>query len=168
MSVARHALTDVLLTARKNVQVPSQRADEWVMQEFEHSPQPDHKQSVRKVTLPSGKTIDVISFDELPASPASPADLHVCPDCRSELVYPVAWEEAGRTSWEVSLRCPNCEWTLTSVYDEDTIQRFDATLDCGTEALVADLRQLTRANMEHDVERFVAALGAGHVLPEDF
>ncbi|HUR87155.1 MAG TPA: hypothetical protein VMY78_17640 [Solirubrobacteraceae bacterium] len=161
------------------------------MQEFEQSPQPDHKQYVRKVTLPSGKTIEVISFEDVPpttadasgdaanapavaATPADEAagtvqaDLHVCPSCNSHLVYPVAWEEAGRTSWEVSLRCPNCEWNHTGVFGEDAIQRFDETLDLGTEALVADLRKLTRANMEDDVTRFVAAIEAGFVLPEDF
>ena len=60
--------------------------------------------------------------------------------------------------WEVSLRCPNCEWAVTDTFDEELIQRFDETLDRGTEALVADLRKLTRANMEDDVERFIAAL----------
>ena len=159
------------------------------MQEFEQSPQPDHKQYVRKVTLPSGKTIEVISFEDVPPTPADAvagaenvagaapadeaaaavvADLHVCPSCNSHLVYPTAWQEAGRTSWEVSLRCPNCEWTHTDVFGEDEIQRFDETLDLGTEALVADLRKLTRANMEDDVARFVAAISAGFVLPEDF
>ena len=135
------------------------------MQEFEHSPQPDHKQYIRKVILPSGKTIEVVSFDDL--APAG-TDLHACPECRSELVYPIAWEEADRTSWEVTLRCPNCEWGVTGIFEEETIQRFDDTLDRGTEALVADLRQLARANMEEDVERFMAAIYAGYVLPEDF
>jgi hypothetical protein len=136
------------------------------MQEFENSPAPDHKQYVRKVVLPSGKTIEVISFEDV-ATPAE-VDIHVCPECSSELVYPVAWEEADRCRWEVSLRCPNCEWQTTDIYEEAAIQRFDETLDRGTEALVADLRKLTRANMEEDVERFVTALTAGHVLPEDF
>ena len=135
------------------------------MQEFENSPAPDHKQYVRKVILPSGKEIEVISFEDL--APVE-KQLHVCPDCTSELVYPIAWEEADRTRWEVSLRCPNCEWNATDVFEEDDVQRFDETLDRGTEALVADLRQLTRANMEDDVERFIHALDAGHVLPEDF
>jgi len=135
------------------------------MQEFEHTESPDHKQYVRKVTLPSGKTIEVISFEDLAPSGV---DLHVCPECSSELVYPVAWEESDETRWEVSLRCPNCEWTLTDIFEEDAIQRFDDTLDQGTEALVADLRQLTRANMEEAVERFASALHGGHVLPEDF
>jgi len=135
------------------------------MQEFENTPAPDHKQSVRKVTLPSGKTIEVISFEDL--RPNTP-ELHICPECESDLVYPVTWEEADAASWEVSLRCPNCEWNITTVFGEEAIQRFDETLDRGTEALVSDLRQLTRANMEEDVERFIHALGDGHVLPEDF
>ncbi len=135
------------------------------MQEFENSPAPDHNQYVRKVVLPSGKTIEVISFEDV--GPVE-TGIHVCPQCASGLVYPVAWEEADSSRWVVSLRCPNCEWYLTDIFDEETIQCFDDTLDRGTEALVADLRQLTRANMEEDVERFVAALTAGHVLPEDF
>jgi uncharacterized protein with PIN domain len=135
------------------------------MQEFENSPAPDHNEYVRKVILPSGKTIEVVSFEDL--SPPEAA-LHVCPACSSELVYPVAWEEADRARWEVSLRCPNCEWNVTDLFEEEAIQRFDETLDRGTEALVTDLRQLSRANMEHDVERFIHALSAGHLLPEDF
>jgi hypothetical protein len=137
------------------------------MQEFENSPPADHKQYIRKVKLPSGKTIEVISFEDL-TEPSTDPGLHICPDCASDLVYPVAWEEADNTRWEVSLRCPNCEWGVTGVFEEDTIQRFDDMLDRGTEALVGDLRQLTRANMEEDVERFVTAITAGHVLPEDF
>lgn len=136
------------------------------MQEFEHSRRADHKRYVRKVTLPSGKTIEVISFDD-DLAPAQ-RDLHVCPECASELVYPVAWEETEDARWTVSLRCPNCEWALSDTFDEELILRFDATLDDGTEALVADLRKLSRANMEHDVERFIAAVNAEYILPEDF
>lgn len=135
------------------------------MQEFEHEPAPDHKRYIRKVTLPSGKTIEVISFEDV--APVEP-ELHICPQCAGDLVYPIAWEEADRARWEVSLRCPNCEWTATDVFEEAAIQRFDETLDRGTEALITDLRQLTRANMEDDVERFARAITAGHVLPEDF
>ena len=136
------------------------------MQDFENSPAPDHNQYVRKVTLPSGKTIEVISFEDL--APATEPGLHVCPACASDLVYPVAWEEADNTRWEVSLRCPNCEWSVTDTFGEELIQRFDETLDRGTEALVSDLRTLSRANMEADVERFIDALHAEYVLPEDF
>ena len=136
------------------------------MQEFEHGPSADHKRYVRKVTLPSGKTIEVISFDD-DLAPAQ-RELHVCPECESQLVYPVAWEEADGGHWAVSLRCPNCERTESGTFGQDLIQRFDETLDHGTEALVADLRKLARANMEEDVERFISALNAEYLLPEDF
>ena len=92
----------------------------------------------------------------------------MCPECDSQLVYPVAWEEADHARWDVSLRCPNCEWASRTRSTRSAIQRFDEPLDRGTEALVSDLRQLSRANMEDAVERFIAALNAEYVLPEDF
>ena len=93
---------------------------------------------------------------------------HVCPTCASELTQPVAWEAAGRDACWVSLRCPDCEWTFSNVFDEAAMERLDDALDRGTDALVGDLRVMARANMEHDVERLIAAIRAGHLLPEDF
>ena len=95
-------------------------------------------------------------------------DLHVCPDCDAHLVYPVEWEEHDAIHWEVSLRCPNCEWHGVDLYAQDVVDRFDEELDRGTEALVRDLKRLTRANMEDEIERFRAALEADAILPEDF
>jgi hypothetical protein len=144
-------------------------------------PQPDpHStpQHVRRVVLPSGKTIDVVYFEEHPdvaAATQMPSetagervDLHVCATCASELVYPVDWEEAGPRHWEVTLRCPDCDAVTRGVYDQATVDRFDEVLDDGTDAVVRDLKRLMRANMEDEVERFVAALQADLVLPEDF
>jgi hypothetical protein len=135
--------------------------------------QPDSTPYVRRVVLPSGKVIEVVYFgDETTAAdrPTSqPAeDLHVCGTCESELVYPVDWEEAGHSHWEVMLRCPNCEWAGTGVFEQDIVERFDEELDRGTEALVRDLKNLMQANMEDEIERFVSALEAGHIVPEDF
>jgi hypothetical protein len=126
--------------------------------------------AVRRVVLPSGKTIEVVYFapqDEEARTPAA-VDLSQCACCGSELVYPVEWSEAGATHWEVVLRCPNCEWTGSGIYDQDTVDRFDDVLDQGTAQVVRDLRRLQQANMEDEIDRFVAAMQAGHVLPEDF
>lgn len=143
----------------------------------------DNRHHVRKVMLPSGKTIEVVYFEEHPevasGTPApamqapAPAetdacDLHICGSCNSDLVYPVDWEEAGATHWEVSLRCPNCEWFGTGVYEQSVVEAFDEELDRGTESLVGDLRRLMHANMEEEIERFTAALAADAILPEDF
>jgi hypothetical protein len=94
--------------------------------------------------------------------------LHVCPSCASKLVMPIAWCEAGRAHWDVTLQCPDCEWLGGGVYDEELIERFDEELDRGTEALVRDLHRLIRANMEDEIDRFAAALAADAILPEDF
>lgn len=140
----------------------------------------DHSHSVRKVLLPSGRTIEIVSFDDqLVAGITTPArpkpddqthdeQLHHCGTCATDLVYPLDWREAGARHWEVILRCPNCEWVGTGVFPGEAVERFDAELDRGTESVIADLRRLMHANMAEDIERFVAALHAGHVIPEDF
>jgi hypothetical protein len=127
-------------------------------------------QYVRHVTLPSGRSIEVVYFEPLSEStpPLELDDLRLCPECDRDLVYPVDWEEASLTHWQVVLRCPNCEWTETGTYDQATVDRFDEQLDLGTEALVRDLRRLVQANMEDEADRFAAALEANAILPEDF
>jgi hypothetical protein len=133
---------------------------------------PNHNgQYVRRVVLPSGRSIEVVYYESTaPSAPAHPPldDLHVCPECDRELVYPVEWEESSPTHWEVLLRCPNCEWSEVGVFHQATVDRFDEQLDLGTEALIRDLKRLTRANMEDEIERFSTALGSDLILPEDF
>jgi hypothetical protein len=129
---------------------------------------------VKRVLLPSGKTIDVVYFrdadqdtDSRPAVEPN-QNLHVCANCASEMVYPTSWDEAGPDSWHVALRCPECEVVREGVFSQDTVDVFDEQLDLGTNALLADLRRLTRANMVEEMDRFAAALQAGAILPEDF
>jgi hypothetical protein len=138
--------------------------------------QPD-RHNVRRVVLPSGKTIEVVYFEDAPAeteaapeAPAAPParPINVCEDCGSGLVYPLDWQEADDHHWEMTLRCPECESVETGVYDFRSVESFEEELDRGTEQLVADLRRLSQANMEEDVARFAMALEADAVLPEDF
>ena len=156
---------------------PVLSADEGVEMN-DHS---DSRHHIRRVVLPSGKTIEVVYFEEHPAvagnAPVvtpSPIDttsdtaLHVCDSCDSRLVYPLDWEEAGETHWEVTLRCPNCEWAGTGVFEQASVEAFDEELDRGTESLVGDLRRLMQANREEEIDRFVQALEADALLPEDF
>jgi hypothetical protein len=94
--------------------------------------------------------------------------LHVCPSCDSGLVFPIDWAPAAGRRWTVELRCPECEWLGAGTYSQAVVDRFDEALDDGTEALLRDLNLLTRANMEEQVDAFVAALDADQILPEDF
>jgi hypothetical protein len=135
------------------------------------APPPDNSHYVRRVVLPSGRAIEVVYFENPDPAPVRPADdrpLHICPVCEAGLVYPVAWEEHDAVHWHVDLRCPNCEWISTDLYAQDVVDRFDEELDRGTETLVRDLKQLTRANMEDEIERFIRALECDALLPEDF
>jgi hypothetical protein len=95
-------------------------------------------------------------------------DLHICPACNSKLVYPTDWSPARERHWEVALRCPDCEWNGGGCYSQDVVDRLDEVLDKGTESVLEDLHLLTRANLEEQVERFVAALEDNQILPEDF
>ena len=94
--------------------------------------------------------------------------LHRCVDCSCDLVQPVEWEQTGRKRWTVLLRCPNCDWSESGTFDQTLVDDFDHELDEGAQALARDLRELARANMADAVDRFVQALRADAVLPEDF
>jgi hypothetical protein len=138
------------------------------------NPRNDNRQYVRRVVLPSGKTIEVVYFEgradarTTPGDASAPRDLHVCVACGSHLVHPTTWEESGGRHWEVVLRCPECEWTGCGVFSQSVVERFDEELDRGTEALARDLKRLMHANMEEQIDRFVQALSSDLIVPEDF
>lgn len=129
--------------------------------------EPEPRQhSVRRIVLPSGRKIDVVRFPE--RTGRKHAGLHVCPECESHLVQPVSWTEAAAGHWQLELYCPNCDWAGSGVYDQQQIERFEDMLESGVESILDDLKRLTYANMTADVERFIAALNADFIVPEDF
>jgi hypothetical protein len=138
---------------------------------------------VKHVVLPGGKTIEVVYLKEtdLPPLPRDEAqeasehppaephqDLHVCIECSSDLVYPVRWEESDLENWSVQLHCPNCDIYRECIVSQDTVELFDEELDRGADAVTRDYKRLVHANMAEEIERFVGALNADAILPEDF
>jgi hypothetical protein len=140
--------------------------------------------------FPDGMAIEMIVFDqdEGGAQPhstlavgqtevatvetASPArgesDVNVCPVCHSALVYPTDWQRTGSATWELSLRCPNCETQRAITLDREGVERFNKVLYEGSEALARQSEQLTRLHFEEEAERFVRALDEDLILPMDF
>jgi hypothetical protein len=125
----------------------------------------DNTHFTKRVTLPSGKTIEVVYFaDEAqlaegvdvhqPAHPAAEPhqDLHLCVEC----------------DWSVLLHCPNCDVFREGVFTQENVELFDEELDRGADVLARDYKRLMRANMADEIDRFVGALDAGAILPEDF
>src|SRR3954471_11496768 len=139
----------------------------------------DNSENVKRIVLPSGKTIEVVSFEDVteqlaaiePSAQTSPAPadgLHVCTECDSRLVYSTDRAEEGAGKWVVGPHCPNCDGTGGGTFEQDLLDEFDEELDRGMEELAADLGRLARANMADDVDRFVEALRADAIQPMDF
>ena len=130
---------------------------------------------IRTVDLPSGKTLEVVEAENGTAytrvkqpAPAADRDLCVCEACNRDLVEPLDWEAAGPRLWRVELYCPNCDHSVSGVFSQESVDRFDERLDAATSSLVSDLKRLEQATMAEDVERFIGALNSGAILPEDF
>jgi hypothetical protein len=129
------------------------------------NPRPQ-RHAVRRILLPSGRSIEVVRFD-LDAEPTV-RPLHVCPACDGRLVQPSEWSEADNGGWRMTLACPNCGWSETGTYAADEVERLEAHLDDGIEEIIDDLRRLTHANMVAEMDRFLSALQHDVILPEDF
>ena len=95
-------------------------------------------------------------------------DLLVCRRCRSRLMYPADSEEQGRDHWRVEMRCPECGGREWARFDVEMLDALDRELERAQAEIEADLACLTRANMADYVNRFVSALDAGAIEPEDF
>ena len=131
-------------------------------------------QPTTTVSLPSGRTLEVVTppagdpYTRVRESEPQDRDLCLCEACGSHLVEPTDWGGAGDGAWHVELRCPNCEARTDGVFSSGCVDRFDERLDAGLAAMVADLKRLEHANMADHVDRFIAALASGAILPEDF
>ncbi len=128
----------------------------------QHAHQTD---SVGIIVLPSGQAIRVIRRN---APEPCERELYDCPACGSDLVEPTRWAQAPAGQWSLALRCPNCGRCESGTFSAAQVERLEDHLDTGLGEMIADLQQLTRANMAADVDRFLEALKAGYILPEDF
>lgn len=127
---------------------------------------PEQEQpSVRRIVLPSGRRIEVVRWGE---QNQVQRGLHVCPACNCELVQPVDWSEAADACWNLLLSCPNCHWCTEGRYTQDQVRELEDRLDEGLADMLRDLKRLTQANMADQIDRFITALNADHILPEDF
>lgn len=99
---------------------------------------------------------------------ASPAEVHVCPVCRGDLVHPVDWERTGDATWRLRLRCPECETERTVEMDRPQVERLNRELYHGAQTLAREAERLSRQNFEDEAQRFIRALRRGLIEPIDF
>jgi hypothetical protein len=92
---------------------------------------------------------------------------HICAACARPFVYPeFGLPEGGR--WRVLLHCLSCDWFGERMLDDDALEDFERELDNEREQIELDLERLTQSNMSEYLNRFVAALAADAIFPEDF
>ena len=97
-------------------------------------------------------------------------DLDICLQCGRSFVVPAAILEVvpSERRYTVELACNNCGHSRVGTYTEDTMEQLDRALDREQARLQEIATRIYRENMLEEIERFVAALDANLILPEDF
>ena len=95
--------------------------------------------------------------------------LHVCTDCHQPFVVPVSvLDVLDAERCVVELHCTNCDETRIGVHDDAELIALDRDLEVTTATMQNAADVLEALDEWERAERFVEALHAGHVLPEDF
>lgn len=131
---------------------------------------PRPREAVSRVVLPSGRSVEVVYVEEraLGARPDSETHIYVCGSCESHLVQELDRWQLAAGWWQMTLRCPECEWSGTGAFDAGAVERFDDEVERGRRALVGELERVDREAFAVQAQRFIGALRAGLVAPEDF
>lgn len=112
---------------------------------------------------------ELLSGQAASARPASRDGLHVCPACRRPFVVAAGVREVVDLDHaRVALRCCDCGWGATSVQHDRDLRALELHVDRSYAELLWTLELVWRANEEHAIARFAAALDSGALLPEDF
>lgn len=130
----------------------------------------------KRIQLPSGKVMDVEYFygpddaesEETPDARNAP--LHICASCGRDNVYPLdgTIEEIEKKTWRMTNHCPDCDMTHAVVATQAECDMFDDHLENAKDALEHCHKRWVATNMADEIDRFVQALEADAILPEDF
>jgi hypothetical protein len=96
------------------------------------------------------------------------AAAHECPLCGSDLVYPLDWERNSEASWNLVLRCPNCDTQRSVVLGREGVEAFNREIYLGSQALAREADSMTRRNFAEESAKLVKALASDLILPMDF
>jgi hypothetical protein len=91
-----------------------------------------------------------------------------CASCKSVLIHPVEVDELAPGSWQVEVRCAECEGRSSRVCSAAQADDLDRELDRASEEIAAELRRMEAVHMREWVDRFVEALRVDLIGPDDF
>ena len=93
---------------------------------------------------------------------------HECPLCGSCLVYPLDWERNRAATWNLVLRCPECETQRRVVLGREGVEAFNREIYLGAKVLAREADTMTRRNFGEEAAKLVEALARDLILPMDF
>ena len=96
-------------------------------------------------------------------------DLHVCDDCLRPFVVPVSvLDVIDGDRCVVELACNNCGTVTVGVHEDEALEALDIEIARAHAAVCATLEVFELTAELVRVDRFVEALHADLLLPEDF
>jgi hypothetical protein len=91
-----------------------------------------------------------------------------CGSCASGLVHPTMTRELDRGSWQVELRCPECERQSSRPCTSRELEELDRELDRASMEIAAELGRLEAVHMEEWAARFAKAVRLDLIGADDF
>jgi hypothetical protein len=137
---------------------------------------------IKRITLPSGKVVEVVYLAPSAQPVAAAHDaaettqvefplvrrIELCPACGGDRVHPLDWHECDDMRWQLVVRCPDCRWRTSDVFEQPEVERYDDVLAADTDRMIEVLDRVTRENMSEQLERFRRALEHDAIEPMDF
>ncbi len=137
---------------------------------------------IKRITLPSGKVVEIVYLAPAPQTVIAGTDtvemdhvefphvrrIELCPACGGDRVHPLDWHEVSDMRWQLVVRCPDCRWRTSDVFEQPEVERYDDVLAADTDRLIEVLDRVTRENMTEQLERFRRALEHDAIEPMDF
>jgi hypothetical protein len=108
-------------------------------------------------------------FRQDDTTPLGHESLHICNACDRDFIVPVSVVDLiDHDRCIVELQCTNCGIASLGVHDDRSLMELDRRMDRAQEEMREAIEVLEMAEELERVDRFVRALQADLILPEDF
>ena len=96
-------------------------------------------------------------------------DVCVCMTCSRDFIVPISVVDLiDHDRCVVELQCTNCGTTSLRVHEDRELMELDRQLDAVQAQMRETIEMLEISDDLDRIDRFVRALRADHILPEDF
>lgn len=124
---------------------------------------PDDDQQPARPFRPQVVPAHAANFAEL----TTPEMIHACPCCRLPRLHMLD-AQAMADHWQMTVRCPDCEWVYTGAFDAHQVSALADAEDRASRMILTDAKLMQQARHDEAAEQFGRALADGEITPDDF